>query len=357
MKILVIQQKMIGDVLASTLICEYLKREFPNSTVHYLINENALAVVEGNPFVDRILLFKKEHRTNKLKFYRFLRHLRKERYDAVIDALFKIETALMTLYTGAKIRTSQAKRYLKFAYTHVYQRSVSEHTELGHAIENRLVLLRPLIENLEDQLCEPKIFLSEHEVLETKQLLRQNGVNTNRPLVMIGMMGSSVEKSYPLNYLGKLLDSLCANHELTLLLNYMPSQKANVARLLQYCSPKTRSAIKETMYAPSLRTFLGILQQCDAYFGNEGGATNMAKALNVPNFSIFCPWMSKIGWFTFPNKSKNRAVHLADFEPEILELPKKERKKNYLVYYNRLTPEMIIPELTNFIKTEVLPHQ
>ncbi|NBC57221.1 MAG: lipopolysaccharide heptosyltransferase family protein, partial [Bacteroidetes bacterium] len=51
MKILVIQQKMIGDVLTSSVICENLKRNFPNAEVHYLINRFTLPVVENNPYI------------------------------------------------------------------------------------------------------------------------------------------------------------------------------------------------------------------------------------------------------------------------------------------------------------------
>jgi heptosyltransferase-2 len=51
-KILVIQQKMIGDVLVSSLICENLKRSYPNSEVHYLINRFTIPVIENNPYVD-----------------------------------------------------------------------------------------------------------------------------------------------------------------------------------------------------------------------------------------------------------------------------------------------------------------
>jgi heptosyltransferase-2 len=36
-----------------------------------------------------------------------------------------------------------------------------------------------------------------------------------------------------------------------------------------------------------LRGFIGILNQCNVIVGNDGGATNMAKALGKPSFIIF----------------------------------------------------------------------
>jgi len=42
MKILVIQQKMIGDVLTSSILFEALRTQYKEATLHYLINENTM---------------------------------------------------------------------------------------------------------------------------------------------------------------------------------------------------------------------------------------------------------------------------------------------------------------------------
>ena len=62
MKILVIQQKMIGDVLASTVICNNLRTIYPESQIDYLIYPFTKPVVENNPNIDNIILF-----TDKIK--------------------------------------------------------------------------------------------------------------------------------------------------------------------------------------------------------------------------------------------------------------------------------------------------
>ena len=49
MKILVIQMKFIGDVLASSIICNNLKKLYPNSQVDFLIYPFTKPVIENNP--------------------------------------------------------------------------------------------------------------------------------------------------------------------------------------------------------------------------------------------------------------------------------------------------------------------
>jgi heptosyltransferase-2 len=40
MKILIIQQKMIGDVLVSSIICNNLRRAYPDAQIDYLVYES-----------------------------------------------------------------------------------------------------------------------------------------------------------------------------------------------------------------------------------------------------------------------------------------------------------------------------
>src|SRR5690554_8046412 len=90
-KILVIQQKMIGDVLVSTILCETLCKAFPNAQVDYLIYESTYPVIEANDKDYNIVLFKKEYRNSKKALIDFALSLKKENYDVVIDAYSKLE--------------------------------------------------------------------------------------------------------------------------------------------------------------------------------------------------------------------------------------------------------------------------
>jgi len=123
-KVLVIQQKMIGDVLASTLLCEHLKIHFPEAQVHFLINEHTRAVVDGNPFIDKIVIFKNEFKKEKTQFYRFLKEIKKEQYDVVIDVYCKLESNLISYFTKAAIKISYKKWYSKFIYSHLFTYSL-----------------------------------------------------------------------------------------------------------------------------------------------------------------------------------------------------------------------------------------
>ena len=72
MKVLVIQQKMIGDVLLSTLICKNLKIWDPTIKIDFVANSQTLGVLKNNPYIDNIIVFKDTYKNDKLGLINFI---------------------------------------------------------------------------------------------------------------------------------------------------------------------------------------------------------------------------------------------------------------------------------------------
>ena len=56
---------MIGDVLATSIICNNLRSAYPNAKIDYLIYPFTAPVVENNPNINRLVLFEDKYRKNK----------------------------------------------------------------------------------------------------------------------------------------------------------------------------------------------------------------------------------------------------------------------------------------------------
>ena len=137
----------------------------------------------------------------------------------------------------------------------------------------------------------------------------------------------------------------------TLLFNYIPNQKAEAKEIYDLCNKTTQNHIFFDTYANSLRGFLGLLSQCTALIGNEGGAVNMAKALFVPTFSLFSPSVDKETWQIFEDE-KNVSIHLKDLKPEIYtEYDEKYIKEHTFKYFDEYPIVLIKEKLTAFINT------
>jgi len=350
MKILIIQQKMIGDVLTTSILFEALRREYPEAELHYLIFPHTRPVVENNPFIDKLILFEDSDK-NPLNFVSFLQKIKKEEYEVVIDVYSKLGTALISWVSGAKFRISFNKWYTRHFYTAVFDRNIIPKTKAGMAIEKRMQLLQPLHKNFPEEI-KPKIYLTPAEISSAKQLLSQSGINSEKPLLIISVLGSSKNKTYPSEYLAVLLNKIVKETEAQLLFNYIPSQLDEALNIYQLCNPNTQKHVYLNIFGKSLREFMALTSQCDALIGNEGGAVNMAKALNVPTFAIFSPSVTKENWNIFEDDITNVSVHLQDFVPEIYQMKsKKELKSQTAEMYYQFKPDYISEKLQKFLET------
>lgn len=336
---------MIGDVLTSSILFEALRKEFPEAELHYMIYEHTYPVVQNNPHIDKFIFTDKDRSLRSL-----IQMTKKEKYHAVIDVYSTLKTALITGFSGAKYRIAYNKKYTRPLCTHVFSRNIQAQTNAGAAIEKRMRMLTPLSSNFPLEI-KPKIFLTEEEKKQAKQRLEKADIDLSKTLYMIGALGSSEKKTYPLPYLAEILDRIIAQTDANLLFNYIPSQKKDIEEIYQLCQPETKEHIHFDIYGKSLREFLALTSHCDALIGNEGGAVNMAKALDIPTFAIFSPPLNKENWNIYEDGEKNVSVHLKDYEPELFQNKTfKELSKDNSKLYNRLEPSLFADKLQHFLK-------
>ena len=78
MKILVIRFSSIGDIVLTTPVIRCLKQQLPAAVIHFLCKPAMKPVVETNPHIDNIHIFRKGDST-------LAQRLRDEEYDYVVD--------------------------------------------------------------------------------------------------------------------------------------------------------------------------------------------------------------------------------------------------------------------------------
>ncbi|SKB43725.1 heptosyltransferase-2 [Salegentibacter salinarum] len=341
---------MIGDVLTSSILFEALRKNYPDAELHYLIYPHTRPVIENNPVIDKVIEY--DHTSNKspVNFISFLQKLRKENYTVVIDVYSKISTGILSFLSTADMRIGYKKPYTHFFYSHVFNQNIQEKSSAGIAIEKRLQLLSPLKGNFSSEF-KPQIYLTENEKLKAKKQLTNAGLLEGKPLFMISVLGSSIEKTYPPEYLAVLLDHIVEFTNGNLIFNYIPSQEEKALNIYRLCAPVTQKAIHLNILGESLREFMALTSYCTALIGNEGGAVNMAKALNIPTFAIFSPSVKKQNWSVYDDGISQVSVHLEDFMPEdFKQCSKKEIRKKTSFLYEKFKPQYIIPGLNKFLK-------
>lgn len=352
MKILVIQQKMIGDVLVSSILCENLRLAYPNAQIDYLIYDSTKTVVDGSTYIDNLILFTEKQRNSKLELFKFILKIRKAKYDIIIDPYSKLESWLLVYFSGAKRTISFEKKGRNFIYTDVVKRREDYTSNLGLIIEQRLALLEPL--NVEKKVTFPTIHVSDSEKEFAKNVFQKYNIDVSRKTVMVSIIGSEMSKTYPLHYMAEIIDFIADNCNVNLLFNYIPKQIEDAKVIYNACSDSTKKKIYFDVIGGSIREFIAIMNQCDIIIGNDGGAINMAKALQKPSFVIFSPWIDKRGWSLNEDGIMHISFHLNELKPELFAHKTwKMIKEENDVLYAEFKPELIQNQLKDFLTRHI----
>jgi heptosyltransferase-2 len=350
-KVLLLQYQMLGDVLTSTIIADQLKITYPDAHLDYLIIAHADALVKHHPAIDGLIKVSKSD-FEKMSFILSLsRKLKHKKYDLLIDAYGKNNSALLSLLSGAKQRIGYKKWFSSLAYTDAVKNNPDPSIyKTGLALGSRMLLTTPLTKEVKWHL-KPKIYLTDLEKAEGKIWLHKQGVDLEQPLTMVSVLGSSENKTFPYSYMATVLDKFVATTGSQLLFNYIPNQKKYALAIFNYCSKATQQHIFINAFAPSIRDFLKILSHCTGIIGNEGGAINMGKALDIPTFTIFSPWINKTSWNVSEDGKKHISMHLQDFQSELyLNLSPKQMKAQAMELYKQFTPKLMFGDLDQFVK-------
>ena len=351
MRILVIQQKMIGDVLISTLLCKNLKLWNSDVQIDFVANRHTLDVIQNNPYIDKTVIFEDTFKKDKLALFRFLLNLRKKRYDFIIDAYGKLESLLICLFTPATKKIGYKKFYTTLIYNQSYPIKKIREGALQLSLENRFQLLEPITGGIYKN-SEVEIHLTPEEIRKSKEKFDRI-LGEGNQAIMVSAVGSGQNKTYPFEYMAKLLDIAYTTTKLPFVLNYKPDQEEQIDQLIGLLKPNTRTAIMRSLTPHSLRDYMATVYHCVAAVGNEGGAINIAKGLNKPTFAIFSPSIDPVGWHTeIPNKCM--AVDLKTFFADAVdyEACKKLVKKpeKIIELYKMFKPELFIDKWIGFLK-------
>src|SRR5512142_2207439 len=99
-RILVIKLKQPGDVLVSTPVIAALKEAWPHSHLTYLVPKGTEAMVAGHPGLDGLLVVDRRGETWG-QALRFVRELRRQRFDLVIELSGGDRGAIYSRLSGA----------------------------------------------------------------------------------------------------------------------------------------------------------------------------------------------------------------------------------------------------------------
>lgn len=333
MKILIIRFKQIGDAVLSSVICNTLKKTFPDSEIDYVLYEHICPIFQNHKYIDNIIPITREEQKNPLKYIYKVWKVTRKKYDIIIDIMSTPKSEFFSLFSmNSRYRIGRMKKYRGLFYTN----KVTEPEYAKDKADKFLKLLDPLKKEynlIYDNNYTLSVTNKEKEFM--KKRMKEAGVDFSRPIFACAVNSRRPEKIYDTDKMIQVVKQLIKDLNAQIIFYYCPSEKEFVKNIHNKLDNNIN--IFSNIETDSIRELGMLLSNCDIFFGNEGGPRHIAQSLDIPSFAIFSPSASKKEWLS------NACERHQGVEPEDMPLynPSLSREEKYAL----ITPEYIITKV------------
>lgn len=297
-KILVIKLRHLGDVLLTSPVFLNLRAAVPQATIDVMIYREAVPMLKGNPLIHKLITYDQKWKKNRffkrifIEFF-FLRMVRQQRYDLVINLTEGDRGAIVAFVSGARISVGfdpEGKGFLgkRGVYTHLVKVCKTPR----HAVERNLDAIRrigifPSSENRE------LYFNVDEEKPYVRQLLRETSIKPYDYLLLHPISRWKF-KCPPSSLMARLLLELLQRGEQIILTSGPDLQELQmIEEILKQVPPTTQ--VLNLAGKTSLKGLGALIQLSRCLISVDSVALHMASALKVPVVALFGP-SSELNW-------------------------------------------------------------
>lgn len=342
MKILIIRFKQIGDAVLSSVICNTLKKTFPDSEIDYVLYEHISPIFQNHKYIDNIISITKEEQKNPLKYISKVWKVTRKKYDIIIDIMSTPKSEIFSLFSmNSKYRIGRAKKYRGVFYTH----KVKEPKDAKDKVDKFLKLLDPLKKEynlIYNNQYTVSITAKEKEMMRKRMI--EAGIDFSKPVFACAVNSRRPEKVYDTEKMKIIIENLIKELNAQIIFYYCPSEEKFVKTFHKNLGDYAN--VFSNIKTKSIRELAILLANCDLFFGNEGGPRHIAQSLDIPSFAIFSPSASKKEWLS------NACERHQGVEPQ--DMPLYSHSLSREEKYALITPEYIIAKIeeiyNNFVK-------
>jgi heptosyltransferase-2 len=291
----------IGDVLLTTPVIRALKQAWPQTRITMLVGEKSRPILEGNPYIDRLLSFPESWWFNHQfsQVWRLTRTLRQYPKDGLILFHASPLLHLWGFLLKAPLRVGFDNQGSGFSLTHRVPLSTQSQRYLG---DINLDLVRIL--GLPGGSLELDLFIQGPELQAVKRFLPRQ---TKRQLLVGIAPGGGQNpleqisvKQWPMDHYVKLLLALSRLYPVDFLLlgDQYDTQVDEIAAQVSQGGAKVINLKGQT----TLRELAALIHHLDLLITNDSSPLHIAVALKKPVVGLFGPTAARALFPGGPNR-------------------------------------------------------
>ena len=344
--ILIVKLSAIGDVVHSLPLLEVLKENFPMTRIDWLVEEDASQILEGHPAIDRMIVSRrKTWQKNAVKVseygavvkeaIRFLREIRAEKYDLVIDLQGLLKSGLLTGLSRGRRKIGIAGSR-EGGWLFLRERPVPVDYE-QHAIDRYLKLAQYLKCRVIS--WNGHIPISESDKRAINQQLNTDGP-LKKPLVAINPMAKWDTKLWEPERFAVLADRVRDNLSCEIIFTGSRDDRAIIDGISDMMKKRPLNFAGRT----SLKELAYLYKKCNAFVTTDTGPMHIAAAMGCRVVALFGPTAP---WRTGPYGQGHKVIRTG-----IECSPCFKKRCDSMVCMKEITVESVFQAVEEIILTE-----
>jgi len=278
-RILITRTDRLGDVLLSTPVISALRERFPCAYIAMMVAPHARDIVEGNPYLDEIIIYNKEYfRKSLINTIKFTFDLRFKKFDLALILHPTDRVNLIAFLAGIKRRVGYNRKF-------------------GFLLTDRIVHTKQLGEKHESEYCfdlleylgisarEKNLYMPIREESEkwVDALFLLENISLNDKLLGIHPAASCFSKIWPVERFAQLADRLSSIYGFKVLVFSGPKDIKLADEFIRNMKGNAVNLAGKT----SISQLASVLRRCRLFISNDSGPVHIATAVGTPVISIF----------------------------------------------------------------------
>ncbi len=281
-KILVIKLGALGDLVLVIPSLRMLKEKFPKSHISILVDEKWIKVVQGCPYLDEIIPFKRDRLWSLgFRFPALCYLIRNRSFDLSIDFQNNFKTHLLAFLAQIPERFG----YIRGKGGRLLNRGTKGFNKLIPPLDHQFQLLKELgIKTLDDRL---ELWASSRDELQVRKQLEKSWVSEDAFLVGFALGASSkwVTKRWPLEWFVHLAEELQKKYQARIVLIGAAQENHLAEKFLQMHSKGVVNLVGKT----SLGELIALTKKFRVLVTPDSAPLHIAAASLTPVVALFGP--------------------------------------------------------------------
>ncbi len=282
--VLMVKLSAIGDVIHALPVSYALKEAYPEARVTWVVEPPAYNLLEGNPYIDEIIVFEKKKFKSLAGFWEnfgpFREKLNQHKYDAVLDlqGLFKSAAIAWCSKAPIKLGTCNMREL-----SDKISRPVVGPNAQGHIVERYLDVARALGCGVNK--VEFPISITPEDGKMARSYLYAAGCKGDIPYVVLAVGANWPNKRWPVAYYAKLSDWLSEQGYLPVIIG----GGALDEELVEDISRATEFPPVNMVGKTTLRQLAYVIKEAKATVGGDTGPVHLSAGLGTPTIMVMGP--------------------------------------------------------------------